>query len=131
MRPTAFTSPVCAMPTMMVETSSGTISPLMRLMKAFEKNWNSWKTCGCSFCGKNPPSKIPIARPMKIQKVPLWYRGFFDVASAVTEAMLLRQEDEPHSDRRRHQGDGYAHSRVTPEVDPAARLRLLHDDNVR
>lgn len=37
MRPTALMSPVCAMPTTMVESSKGTMSPLMSEMKAFEK----------------------------------------------------------------------------------------------
>ena len=37
MRPTAFRSPVWAMPTMIVETSSGTIRPLISWMNAFER----------------------------------------------------------------------------------------------
>ena len=45
-RPTAFRSPVCAMPTTIVENSSGTISPLMSEMNAFEVNRNNWYARG-------------------------------------------------------------------------------------
>jgi hypothetical protein len=39
-RPTAFRSPVWAMPTMIVETRSGTIRPLISAMKAFDRKRN-------------------------------------------------------------------------------------------
>jgi hypothetical protein len=66
MRPTALRSPVCAMPTMIVETRIGTMIPLMSAMKPFERNWKRWKKKGCSFAGKRPPRSTPSASPTKM-----------------------------------------------------------------
>jgi len=41
MRPTALRSPVCAMPTTIVLTSNGTISPLISAMNARERKRKS------------------------------------------------------------------------------------------
>ncbi len=41
MRPMALMSPVWAMPTMMVESKRGTMSPLISEMKALDRKWNS------------------------------------------------------------------------------------------
>ena len=87
MRPTAFISPVWAMPTTMVLKSRGTMRPLMSEMKPLLRKWKISHHTGYWSLGRKPPSTTPMNKPKKIQSVLEKYQGFcFSIQSSAWKA---------------------------------------------